>query len=92
MKEEYIFPENNWYLKIDDDNRDLVNNWRINIIKYSNTTCNYPYILWHGGVWLGSADEVLITTEQFKQYVLKESLNPIIEDYNYLIPILNKIA
>lgn len=48
MKEEYIFPENKWYLKIDDDNRDLVNNWRINIIKYSNTTCNYPYILWNG--------------------------------------------
>ena len=30
MKEEYVFPHNNWYLKIDDDNRELVNNWRIN--------------------------------------------------------------
>lgn len=72
------FPENNWYLEIDDENRELVNNWRINIIKYSNKPCYYNYINWDGGglVWgwggIEAGGLVLICTSQFKKYVLKE--------------------
>jgi hypothetical protein len=94
MNKEYVFPENNWYLKIDDENRDLVNNWRINIIKCSTKPCQYTYINWRGeGEWWA---EVEITTSQFKKYVLGIDSSPIIEededeDYNYLISFLEKI-
>ena len=93
------FPKDNWYLKIDDENRELVNNWRINIIKYSTVPCAYPYIDWMGSGWMGSSiwraedgsgwfGMVLITTEQFKKYVLLEKEQ---ENYNYLIPFLKKL-
>lgn len=70
------FPHNKWYLKIDDENREEVNNWRINIIKYSITPCTYPYINWNGaGRWIGSGGggRVEITTQQFRGHVLKIS-------------------
>jgi hypothetical protein len=43
------FPEKNWYLEVNDENRDLVNNWRINILKYSFKVYNLSYINWEGG-------------------------------------------
>ena len=103
---EYVFPTDNWYLKIDDENRDLVNNWRINIIKCSTEPCQYTYINWSGwpGGWhvmVGSMRRnqlkgIMITTSQFKKYVLGIDSSPIIEededeDYNYLISFLKKI-
>lgn len=27
--EEYKFPENNWYIEITDDNKELLNSWKI---------------------------------------------------------------
>jgi len=44
MKEEYVFPHNNWYLKFEECDRELVDNWRINIIKYSDKPCPSNYI------------------------------------------------
>lgn len=29
MSDNYIFPENNWYIEITDDNRKVVNDWKI---------------------------------------------------------------
>jgi len=96
MKEE--FPIGTWYLKIDDENRDIVNNWRINIIKYSERPCKYKYISENGiGDDIGPNDgfnTAEITTSQFKEYVLniKEEPIPIInEDLTYLKDMLNKL-
>lgn len=90
------FPYNNWYLKIDDENKEIVNNWRINIIKYSSEPCNYFYINWEGmGSHSGQGRfrwEMEITTHDFKTFVLKEQLPPTFStDYFYLIPILEKL-
>ena len=97
---EYVFPTDNWYLKINDENRDLVNNWRINIIKCSTKPCQYTYINWRGQEWRDRYGWMallhMITTSQFKKYVLGIDNSPIIEededeDYNYLISFLEKI-
>ena len=48
MKEEYVFPHNNWYLKFEECDRELVDNWRINIIKYSDKPCPSNYISYIG--------------------------------------------
>lgn len=96
MKEEYIFPHNNWYLKFEECDRELVDNWRINIIKYSNKPCPSNYINYAGsGVgrpgWAGRW--VLITIDQFKQYVLnieEPIINNTPEDLSYLIDLFKQ--
>jgi len=90
MDEEYVFPKDNWYLKFEECDRELVDNWRINIIKYSDKPCPNNYINW----WIAGVDgEVLITIDQFKKYVLNIQ-EPIIEqqaeDLSYLIDFLNQ--
>lgn len=93
MKKEYVFPHNNWYLKFTEEERPIVDNWRINIIKYSNEPCPSNYINARAA---GSAGGLvnLITIDQFKQYVLNIK-EPIInqqpEDLSYLIDILNNL-
>ncbi len=103
MKEEYVFPHNNWYLEFTEEERPIVDNWRINIIKFSNTSCPSNYI--HCTGWglrqrepPGMAGDVgglcLITFAQFEQYVLNINKEPITnepQDYSYLIPILQKL-
>lgn len=92
MKEEYVFPHNNWYLKFEECDRELVDNWRINIIKYSNKPCpsNYINCIGDGVGWeLG----VLITIDQFKQYVLniqEPITNNTPEDLSYLIDLFKQ--
>ena len=44
------FPHNNWYLKVDKENLDVINNWRINIIKCSRLPCPGNYINYLGAV------------------------------------------
>ena len=95
MKEEYVFPHNNWYLKFEECDRELVDNWRINIIKYSNKPCPSNYIN-----YAGSGGEVgcvwwwgLITIDQFKQYVLniqEPIINNTPEDLSYLIDLFKQ--
>lgn len=94
MDKEYIFPKDNWYLKFEEYDRELVDNWRINIIKYSDKPCPSNYIDWWG--WSGDGDggsRFLITIDQFKKYVLNIE-EPIIEqqaeDLSYLIDFLNQ--
>lgn len=100
MKEKdiHVFPENNWHLEINDYNRDIVNNWRINIMKFSNEPCGYQYINYNGaGVGEGWSCrlEALITTDQFKEYVL--NIQPITNQYalfenlDYLIDLFKKL-
>jgi len=48
MDKEYVFPKDNWYLKFTEEERPIVDNWRINIIKFSNTPCPTNYISWNG--------------------------------------------
>ncbi len=48
MKEKYVFPHNNWYLKFEECDRELMDNWRINIIKYSDKPCPGNYINYTG--------------------------------------------
>ena len=49
MDKEYVFPKDNWYLKFEECDREIVDNWRINIIKYSNEPCPSNYINYWGG-------------------------------------------
>lgn len=93
MKKEYVFPENNWYLEFTEEQRPIVDNWRINIIKFSSGPCSTQFINYQGWWPVGGQGFGLnkITFEQFEQYVLKKSSNPILENYDYLIPILKKL-
>lgn len=57
-KEEYEFPYNNWYLEFTEEERPIVDNWRINIIKYSDEPCPSNFIDYSGRsfgdfFWLG---------------------------------------
>ena len=42
-KEEFILPEK-WCIAITPENQEVLNNWRINIKKYSTSPCKYSYI------------------------------------------------
>ena len=98
MKEEYIFPHNNWYLKFEECDRELVDNWRINIIKYSDKPCPSNYINYIGsGEWERERRRwlsgFLITIDQFKQYVLnieEPIINNTPEDLSYLIDLFKQ--
>lgn len=88
------FPHDNWYLEFTEEQRPIVDNWRINIIKFSSTPCPTQFISYQGGSLgrrLAGWGFNKITFEQFEQYVLKKSSNPILENYDYLIPILKKL-
>ncbi len=92
MKEEYVFPHNNWYLKFEKCDRELVDNWRINIIKYSNKPCPSNYINYRGGNWKYGRF-FMITIDQFKQYVLnieEPIINNTPEDLSYLIDLFKQ--
>lgn len=95
MKEEYVFPHNNWYLKFEECDRELVDNWRINIIKYSNKPCPSNYINYVGaaGGWERGWGVFMITIDQFKQYVLnieEPIINNTPEDLSYLIDLFKQ--
>lgn len=38
--EEYVFPENNWYIEITDENKEVLNAWKITT-NYSTPIDNY---------------------------------------------------
>jgi len=92
MSEMYELPEI-WCLKVDEENRSLINNWIINIIKFEDFDIpeKYEYIEYTGGGSESNADNYIeITTEQFKQLVL--GLQPvIIDDLSYLIKLLKDL-
>lgn len=93
MTEEYTFPYDSWYLEFTEEQRPIVDNWRINIIKYSNDPCPWNIINWWGGIdcdeWK-TKEEVKITFEEFCRYVLNKPQKPEQpQDYTYLIEFLN---
>lgn len=97
--EEYKFPENNWYIEIDDDNIKIVNNWkRKQEWSRSLLRARKKYVDFDGNSGDNLTKERIlktkITTEQFKQYVLKEPYKEqiITQDYSYLVQILNKLG
>lgn len=72
LEEEFVLPEK-WCIEVTDENRDILNNYRINIKKYSITPITYKYMYKDGSgdsFTLFYAKE--ITFEQFKKYVLKQ--------------------
>lgn len=60
--EEYVFPENNWYIEITDENKEVLNAWKITK-EYSTPIDNYltkinyiNYVGWSGGLVGGAAN------------------------------------
>jgi hypothetical protein len=96
--EEYIFPENNWYIEITDENREVLNNWKIKQ-EYSDSLYNnpqYKYVYFDGqAVGWGVAWPLFveINFDEFKKYVLKEEqISTIVnEDFSYLISLFKEL-
>jgi len=99
--EEYVFPKNNWYIEITDENKEILNAWKINQINYNSPIHSYnpsiKYINWTGGEgcgWgVGGQRYIKITFNQFKKYVLGYEIieEPANQDYTYLIDMLKEI-
>ena len=72
LEEEFVLPEK-WCIEVTDENRDILNNYRINIKKYSITPITYKYMYKDG-----SGDSSIlfyakeITFKQFLKYILKQ--------------------
>jgi hypothetical protein len=72
--EEYVFP-NKWYIEITDENKEILNAWKINQIHNSSIDSYYPtikYINCYGGggsgeVGRGVLGYIKITFNQFKK-------------------------
>ncbi len=99
MNEDFILPEK-WYIEITDDNRKIVNDWKIkqpiwNSSLFDNLYWNFVQNDGTGGRyggfdvnWVGFFEE--ITTEQFINYVLNQqsSINQNINDLEPLKKLL----
>ena len=72
LEEEFILPEK-WCVKVTNENKNILNNYRINIKKYSITPITYKYMYKDG-----SGDSSIlfyakeITFKQFLKYILKQ--------------------
>lgn len=97
MEEESILP-NNWFMEMDDDIRDLFNDWRVNIIKFKSYPIleSYKWVDNTGQGWGGYPGNQLtkITTGQFKKYILNIqepiTTNHTPEDLSYLIDLFKQ--
>lgn len=73
--DKFELPEK-WYCRITNENYKYLNNWRINIIKFSNDSISRDYEIilqdGSGGFIQNNESKIEITFDQFKQYVLKE--------------------
>ena len=91
---EFILPEY-WYIKIEFDNIDLITQWRKDNFNLTGDISNCFYVNqagWRAGVIGLVGCFVELSTEQFKEHVLKlPKSKPIKEDYSYLIEFLKKI-
>ena len=61
-----------WYCELTDESRNTLNNWRKNIIKYSDSDCSSKWICHDGGGWDRGMVGMEISFPQFKKWVLKE--------------------
>ena len=90
------FPTDNWYIEITDENRKILNDWKIKQ-KYNNDlfqNSQYKCVNWNGaGGGMRGVSGVLITTEQFIEHVLKQSpVKTSCKDYNYLMGLFKKLG
>ena len=101
MEESFVLPEY-WYLKIDNDNINLITKWRLEHFNLTNDISNYYCVYNNGekertrrnGAWvppLRTHDS--LSSEQFIKYVLKEEVSTSIinEDLSYLIELFKKL-
>jgi len=100
--EEYVFP-NKWYIEITDENKEVLNAWKINQINHNSSIDSYyptiKYINCYSMGWVewpnwGDAPSYIkITFNQFKKYVLGYEIieEPANQDYTYLINMLKEI-
>ncbi len=96
MKEEYVFPFNNWYIEITNRNRRIINDWKIKQVwnKDLFAFVSYKYVKFDGSGYIDRSNnthDIEITTEQFKQYILEEEILIINENYDYLTEIFKKL-
>jgi len=98
MKEDFILPDK-WYIEITDNNRKILNDWKIKQ-EYNDSlfeNLNYKYMFYSGPVWEAEAgmwmavSYTLITLSQFKSHVLKETELIIKDNQEYLIKLLKEI-
>jgi hypothetical protein len=86
-----------WYIELDDDNRKIVNDWKMELGNYPGDCFDKNYDMIDneggGGFFMNGKDGWgdKITTEQFIKYVLKQEVEESVEDYNYLIKILKQL-
>lgn len=77
VKDDFVLPKK-WHVRVTKENYNVLNNWRVNIIKYSrdNFDVAYEIILQDGSGGSAKAHkgETEITFDQFKKYVLKEAI------------------
>jgi hypothetical protein len=88
------FPHNNWYLQFTEKERPVVDNWRINIIKFFPSPCPSDTINFKGRGWDTGEDGkrfVKITFDDFKKYILNIEEKIKNQNYNYLEIIFNKL-
>ena len=96
----FILPEK-WYIKITDDNREIVNNWKVKQ-QYNKSlldNLSYKYVDQDGWVvapWeVGRLDGyALLTTDQFIEHVLHQKINKSEskeENLDYLISLFNNL-
>lgn len=90
MKKKFELPDK-WYLKVTENNLGIINDWRINIVKYSSGEIDFthfPLIDQDGqGIVNNKKDLKVITFNQFKRYVLKKPK----EDYKYLLKLFKEL-
>lgn len=97
MKDDYIFPDN-WVISVNEENKELLNDWRLKQkIFNSDIPTGYSHLYMdYSSALFGYHDigKKLITTEQFKKYVLKteENVLPIQEDFTRLIELLKDLT
>lgn len=90
------FPSKNWFLFLDKDNWDIVNEWKtdpLNNLPYRRELEFGDISIYENGA--SGVDDGMhstktkITTDEFKEFVLGISSHE--EDMSYLIPIINKL-
>lgn len=97
---DFILPST-WVVKVTDENRSIINEWKkdqkYNLDLFENLDWNYVDYEGAGHFWQESENILEVFTiipfEYFCNYVYYNSNinSKQSEDYNYLIPILNKI-
>jgi len=74
LEEEFVLPEK-WFIKITDENKEVLNEWKRNTKFKQTITEKESFVVEDGGMYgtkYWSDNKTEITFEQFKKYVLKQ--------------------